>query len=445
MTRSRAARRRSRVARAVGARAEEGHALNTLGTCRSGLGEHAAAEACLREALAIALELRDFDDIGRAYVNLGDVLDQAGRIDEAAQIALDGLEAGRSLGLGTGYRAMLLGEAAQRRFRAGHWDHAAQLAGRALALHAGGLAEGNAHMTVAQVAAARGDSGAARDSLARAREKLKREAAAMWNAPVDALAAELELSAGRAAAGRDLVIRGLALTEGQEYPFYTARLHWVAARVEAELAEEARARFDQPGERAAQSRAADLAERITGQVAATSSAAPAPEVLLYEALCIAELTRAEHAPDPAAWDAPIARADALGIPAVGAYARWRQAEAALALGQRHAAVGPLRAAAATAAELGARPLLDEIGALARRGRVDLGAAPDRAGADDLDLTARERDVLRLIAAGRTNREIGAELFISPKTASVHVSRILRKLNVRGRVEAAAVAHRRGLE
>ena len=54
-------------------------------------------------------------------------------------------------------------------------------------------------------------------------------------------------------------------------------------------------------------------------------------------------------------------------------------------------------------------------------------------------------MLRLIAAGRTNREIGAELFISPKTASVHVSRILRKLDVRGRVEAAAFAHRRGLE
>ena len=54
-------------------------------------------------------------------------------------------------------------------------------------------------------------------------------------------------------------------------------------------------------------------------------------------------------------------------------------------------------------------------------------------------------MLRLVAAGRTNREIGAELFMSPKTASVHVSRILRKLNVRGRVEAAAVAHRRGFQ
>ena len=433
------------VARVVGARAQEGHALNTLGSCRSGLGEHAAAEACLREALGIALELRSFDDIGRAYVNLSDVIDQSGRIDEAARLALDGLEASRSLGLGTGYRAMLLGEAAHRKFRAGRWDHAAQLAGRALALHAGGLAEGSAHATVAQIATARGDSRAAWEALARARERLKTESSAMWNAPVDATAAELELSAGRAAAARDLVLRRLTRSEGQEYPFYTARLHWVGVRVEAELAEGARARFDQPGEREAQSRAADLAERIAGQVAETRSGSSAPEVLLYEALCNAELTRAARAPEPTAWDAPIAHADALGIPAAGAYARWRQAEAALALGQRHAAVEPLRAAAATAADLGARPLLDEIGALARRGRIDLGAAPDPAGADDLDLTAREREVLRLVAAGRTNREIGAELFISPKTASVHVSRILRKLNVRGRVEAAAFAHRRGLE
>jgi DNA-binding NarL/FixJ family response regulator len=168
-------------------------------------------------------------------------------------------------------------------------------------------------------------------------------------------------------------------------------------------------------------------------------------LLLYAALCVAELTRVAHAPDPAAWDAPIAHADALAIPALGAYARWRQAEAALTLGQRHAAVEPLRAAASTAAQLGARTLREEIGALAGRGRVELGDVADPADVDSLNLTPRERDVLRLVAAGRTNREIGTALYMSPKTASVHVSRILRKLNARGRVEAAAIAHRRGLE
>jgi DNA-binding CsgD family transcriptional regulator len=432
------------VARAVGARAEEGHALNTLGCCRTGLGEHEAGEACLRQALAIALDLQLPDDVGRAYINLSDCVDQAGRIDEAAQLALDGFETSRPLGLGTGYRAMLLSEAAQRRFRGGRWDDAESLVGQALAQRAGGLVEGIAHATLAHIAIARGDLAAAQAAFARARETVKTDAAAMYNVPVDMGVAELELAAGRAGAARDVVIDAIARSEGDEYPFYTARLHWVGLCVEAELAEAARARFDEPAEREAQVRAADLAERITGQVAATSPS-PAPELVLYAALCTAELTRVGHAPDPAAWDAPIARADALAIPAAGAYARWRQAEAALALGERHSAAEPLRAAASTAARLGARPLEEEIQALARRGRVDLGAAADPAAADSLDLTARERDVLRLIAAGRTNREIGAELFISPKTASVHVSRILRKLHVRGRVEAAAFAHRRGLE
>jgi DNA-binding NarL/FixJ family response regulator len=66
-------------------------------------------------------------------------------------------------------------------------------------------------------------------------------------------------------------------------------------------------------------------------------------------------------------------------------------------------------------------------------------------AAELGLTPRERDVLALVAQGRTNRQIGEELFMAEKTASVHVSRILAKLDVRSRTEAAAVAHRLGLE
>jgi DNA-binding CsgD family transcriptional regulator len=82
--------------------------------------------------------------------------------------------------------------------------------------------------------------------------------------------------------------------------------------------------------------------------------------------------------------------------------------------------------------------------LARRARLDLDAPELAPTADDLGLTPREREVLRLVAEGRTNREIGEELFISDKTASVHVSNILAKLGVDNRVEAAAVAHRHGL-
>ena len=75
---------------------------------------------------------------------------------------------------------------------------------------------------------------------------------------------------------------------------------------------------------------------------------------------------------------------------------------------------------------------------------DDGADAPESPAEQLGLTPRELEVLLLVAAGRTNREIGAELFMSDKTASVHVSRILSKLEVGGRVEAAAVAHRLGL-
>jgi DNA-binding CsgD family transcriptional regulator len=60
------------------------------------------------------------------------------------------------------------------------------------------------------------------------------------------------------------------------------------------------------------------------------------------------------------------------------------------------------------------------------------------------LTPREIEVLQLVAEGRSNGEIGSALFISTKTASVHVSNILAKLGVSGRGEAAAVAHRIGL-
>ena len=431
------------VARAVGARAEQGHALNTLGACRSGVGEHEAGEACLREALAIALELELFDDIGRAYVNLSDCIDQAGRIDEAARLALDGFEASRSLGLGTGYRAMLLGEAAHRMFRIGRWDDAERLANQALALRAGGLVEGSAQATLAQIADARGDPDAAQDGLARARASPTRPRCGPHPSTRPSPSSSCRPD-GRPRRGTSWRA-GWREAKTRSIPFFTARLYWIGLRAEAELAEAARAESHDAPERDARARAADLAERIAAQVAATSPGTPAPELLLYAALCAAELTRAVHTPDPAAWDAPIARADALGIPAGAAYARWRRAEASLALGQRHAAVEPLRAAAAAAARLGARPLLEQIRALARRGRVELGDATDATAADGLDLTARERDVLRLVAAGRTNREIGAELYMSPKTASVHVSRILRKLNARGRVEAAAIAHRRGLE
>jgi DNA-binding CsgD family transcriptional regulator/tetratricopeptide (TPR) repeat protein len=121
---------------------------------------------------------------------------------------------------------------------------------------------------------------------------------------------------------------------------------------------------------------------------------------------------------------------------------WRLSEALLAADQREGAAAQARAAHSVAVELGARPLEQAVEALARRGRLDTGiAAPASA---DGGLTAREREVLALLADGLTNRQIGQRLYIAEKTASVHVSNILAKLGASGRTEAVTLAHRRGL-
>ena len=149
--------------------------------------------------------------------------------------------------------------------------------------------------------------------------------------------------------------------------------------------------------------------------------------------------------------------DDLERPYVVAYARWREAEALLAArGSRDLAGDALRASLETATRLGAVPLAREVTALAARARIaldtpDASPSPDPAEAGTLDdpavaalrLTAREREVLGLVALGRTNRQIADELFISENTAGVHVSNIIGKLGVTGRGEAAAVAYRLG--
>ena len=110
---------------------------------------------------------------------------------------------------------------------------------------------------------------------------------------------------------------------------------------------------------------------------------------------------------------------------------------------RDAAGERLRRAAPLAAQLGARPLADAITSLAQRAGVALSARTST-GPGRLGLTDRELEVLRLVAAGRTNRDIAADLFISAKTASVHVSNIIAKLGAANRTQAAAIAQSKGL-
>ena len=143
----------------------------------------------------------------------------------------------------------------------------------------------------------------------------------------------------------------------------------------------------------------------------------------------------------------------IGIPYEAGYAFLRAAEAAMrgAGPDRRRAASWLRAGYELADGLKATKLCDEVRTLARHARIDLmdeGSEPQPRAAHrtrpDVLMTGRELDVLRLLVEGRSNGEIGKELFITTKTASTHVSNILRKLSASNRVEAATLAHRLGL-
>lgn len=156
----------------------------------------------------------------------------------------------------------------------------------------------------------------------------------------------------------------------------------------------------------------------------------------------AETSRLSDAWDVSLWQSTV-EAFGYGDRYEQARSRLRLAEALIAADQRIDAQREARLAYDVARELGAAPLREAVETLARRGRLDIGA-PTAARLDVARLTPREQEVLALLALGRTNRQIGSALFISEKTASVHVSNILGKLSASGRTEAVTIAHHRGL-
>ncbi|MEU0526776.1 helix-turn-helix transcriptional regulator [Streptomyces niveus] len=170
----------------------------------------------------------------------------------------------------------------------------------------------------------------------------------------------------------------------------------------------------------------------------------------YDLLLEAELARADGIVAPKLWARAVAAFEALPRPYELAEARHRWAADLLAeSADRDQVTALLIQAHTTAKRLGARHLAEETELLAGRARISLSTTPRLAPArgpeidavSSLGLTPREQDVLRRVAEGLSNRQIAEELYISPKTASVHVSNILAKLGVSGRTEAAAMTHR----
>ncbi|MFI5673284.1 helix-turn-helix transcriptional regulator [Streptomyces cellulosae] len=224
-------------------------------------------------------------------------------------------------------------------------------------------------------------------------------------------------------------------------PDVTVRLAALALSAVADRAAALRLTGDEAGARGWADTATELRDLARRTAARGTGGIPqGPEGQAWLARAEAEWTWAVSGPDARAWGRTVAAFD-FGDVYERARCQVRFAEALLAAERREEAAVQARAARETAVRLGATPLLDQVDTLMRRGRL---AEPPAADARAAVLTAREQEVLRLLALGRSNRQIGEELFITGKTASVHVSNILAKLGAASRTEAVAVAYRQGL-
>jgi DNA-binding CsgD family transcriptional regulator len=420
--------------------------LDGMGTSLFGLGRNDEGERALREALRKALDGGYLDTALTANLNLADALATAGRLAEARAIAEEGIAIGREHGRRRRWNDLVRAELA---FEAGDWA-AAEAALPSPARPAMGTVFLNDALRRIELAMGRGEHELARRLLDQAEDVGADTREPQWIGPLGSLRAELERRTGDLEAARAAIDHALdRLDFCSDDVARMARVAATGVRVEADAAVRARDLGEDPAGPVAN------AEMLIARVEACAEGerGTRPNEEAFHLTAQAELARARGEDDAANWAGAVQAWEALGRPYRAAQAQRRQAEAQLAAGDRDGAAVTALAALEAARRIGAAWLASEIEGFALRARLRLErepaaeAAPASADGGDEDpfgLTARERQVLALLAAGRTNREIGAELYMAEKTASVHVSRILAKLDVRSRTEAAALAHRVGL-
>jgi ATP/maltotriose-dependent transcriptional regulator MalT len=218
---------------------------------------------------------------------------------------------------------------------------------------------------------------------------------------------------------------------------------WLSAIALAALADEAagcRRRRDEAAVAAAQERGDVLIRRVV-HIIEGGHGRPGdlgPEGRAWHARASAEHARLQGDAAVGLWQRAL-EAFGYGHAYEQARCHWRLAEALLATGDREGARTHAQAAATAAEQMHAVPLQRAVAETISSARL----APSATGGDG-GLTAREGEILALVAEGLTNRDIGKRLFISDKTVSVHLSNLMAKLNVSSRTEAVTVAQRRGL-
>jgi DNA-binding CsgD family transcriptional regulator/tetratricopeptide (TPR) repeat protein len=436
-----AARQALELAEAESLPAIEGHARNTLGCALATTGETAAGTEQLREAIRLAHAHDSLYDLAEAHSNYAHVLHQLGRTEEARAVAHEGR---RAVAGRRPVAVMWLDHTlADLALDTGDWDEAD--AGLPDPQRwTGSQARVGILLCRARLALGRGEHDAAAALLAELEPMTAASTDPLVLGSVGVASGELERRRGDLIAASATVDRWLERRAFcREDVIAVSRLASAGVTVAADAAERARDLGDTGGRAEALARVDDLLARVAG---AAHPNRPVESAALVGAQ--AEAGRAAGRPDPEAYARAAAAWESLGRPEPAAVMRWREAEA-LAAADRDAATEAARAAHALAVRLGAGWLRGEIEGLATRARLDLeveraAAAEPTEEEDSFGLTTRERQVLALVASGATNREIGEALFMAQKTASVHVSRILAKLNVRSRTEAAAVAYRHGL-
>ncbi len=440
------ARRALEEARATGETLALVTAQDALGVSLAAIGAHDEGLDMLRDAVELSRREGMPTTMFTAFTNLADAATIAGRLPLGREVAAEAQREARAIGHQNHWLDLLVAELA---LLAGDWP-AAQDALPERARPSMTNTYLNDTQRRADLALGLGRHDEARALLDEVRGPIADSRQPQFIAAHAAALAELERRLGDLEAARHAVDEGLDRIEFCSED--RARVAMVAAtgvRVEADAALRARDLADAEAEALAVTRAHDLSARVQA-IAADEQPVERARALVSRAA----LLRATGADAPLTWERAAAAWDALDWRYDAALARFAAAEAALAGGDRDTAARLAAAVRDAAAQMGTAWLQAEVAGLATRARLrldatDAGAATgpasaDGTPADPFGLTARERQVLALVAAGRTNREIGGELFMAEKTASVHVSRILAKLEVRSRTEAAGVAHRLGL-
>jgi DNA-binding CsgD family transcriptional regulator/tetratricopeptide (TPR) repeat protein len=447
--------------RAAGSHEGEARLLMILGVDLVGLGDAEAGLDHLRVAIRIARESGPSDVMVAAQHNLAFFLAQTDHFEEGLRVATEGLDNAKRVGLLLRFGAGLRASAGDILLRLGRWDDADRITREGLDFDAD--ASGSLYLRATRVMflAARGQ----KDEMTAELEIMNRLADSDIDPDVRAYVlqarAEAALLEGQPADALRAVEDALAQFAGSDEIFLVAPLLVLGMTAAADLAESGRAFREPDRVAAAQATGRVLLEQVEKLGAdAPGAAAETPSVRAAIATAKAEASRLDGASEVDLWAAAAAAWDAVPMPYPGSKARARAGEAVLLVrGPRDEAARLLREAHAGATTLGAAPLREGIEAIAGRARVDLVGAEARLAAAEpravpttpgsrppaeiLGLSAREWEVLELVAAGRSNAEIAETLFISPKTASVHVTHILDKLGVNNRVEAATIAVRVG--